>query len=687
MPDPRCQLVSYIAPAAPATRRLASGGEPFLRPEIGFTPAWFRQHLPIDFGRPWHLDPPYRREAVIAMRQLLRGRFPGTAIGGADRPDEPLDLLTGLFGACSVAAIYGVPIVYAPDNWPNCEHQYLTDEQADALEPPDLDANPHFQLILDQVDWIADREGRVEGYINWQGVLNNAQRLRGQQLFVDMLEAPERAARLFECVCQTMLDAVARLHARQRQTGVDPGFFTVSNCLVNMVSPVQYEALLLPLDRRLAEAFRSFGIHNCAWNANPYLSAYASLPNVAYIDMGLNTDLRQARELFPRARRAVMVTPMDLARKSLEEIRRDFARIARELGPCDVVLADIEAGTPDSRVLAAVQLCEELSRLSSLTRRPFRASGSGSTSSCCLPRGIVSVVQTPFDSAGGIDRASLERLVNDAILAGVDGLLAPVVASEVAWLSPAERREVVRRIAGVAAGRVPLIVGASDDSPETCRRMAELAEGLGAAAYLVAVPSGLYRQPDEIVPFFRAVAAGSRLPLIVQDFQFNGPGLSLDVIRELADSLPHLVGLKIETVPAGPKYTAVRDALGPEFFIAGGWAVTQMIEALDRGVDAMIPESSMVRVYRTIFREHSAGRRDAARNVFHRLLPILAFTNQEIATSVAFFKRLLVRKGIFASDALRMPGFSWDRYNECIAQELIEHYLALEREVWHERSC
>ena len=324
MPDGIRQLVSYIAPAAPATRRPASGDEPFLRPEIGFTPAWFRQHLPIDFGRPWHLDPQYRREAVIAMRELLRVRFPGTAIGRADRPDEPLDLLTGLFGACSVAAIYGVPIVYAPDNWPNCEHQYLTDEQVDALVPPDLDANPHFQQILDQVDWIAARQGRVEGYVNWQGVLNNAQRLRGQQLFVDMLEAPERATRLFECVCQTMLDAVARLHARQRQTGVDPRFFTVSNCLVNMVSPVQYEALLLPLDRRLAEAFPSFGIHNCAWNANPYLSAYASLPNVAYVDMGLNTDLRRARELFPRARRAVMYTPMDLARKSLEEIRQDL---------------------------------------------------------------------------------------------------------------------------------------------------------------------------------------------------------------------------------------------------------------------------------------------------------------------------------------------------------------------------
>ena len=117
------QLISYIAPGAPATRRPADGNEPAVRPEIGFTPAWYRQHLDIDFGQRWHTDPAYRRETVIAMREELRRRFPGSRIGRIDRADMPLDLLTGTYGAGTVAAIYGVPIVYAEDNWPKCEHQ------------------------------------------------------------------------------------------------------------------------------------------------------------------------------------------------------------------------------------------------------------------------------------------------------------------------------------------------------------------------------------------------------------------------------------------------------------------------------------------------------------------------------------------------------------------------------------
>ena len=55
MNSPR-QLISYIAPGAPATRRPAEGNEPFLRPEIGFTPAWYRQHLDISFGERFILE-------------------------------------------------------------------------------------------------------------------------------------------------------------------------------------------------------------------------------------------------------------------------------------------------------------------------------------------------------------------------------------------------------------------------------------------------------------------------------------------------------------------------------------------------------------------------------------------------------------------------------------------------------
>ncbi|MBN1558221.1 MAG: hypothetical protein JW951_08750, partial [Lentisphaerae bacterium] len=258
------QLVSYIAPGAPATRRPARGDEPFVRPEIGFTPAWYRDALGIDFGVRWHRDVAYRRETVAAMRAELQRRFPGEPVGGSERDDGPLDLLTGVFGATAVARIFGLEPLYAEDNWPNVEHRYLSREAMAALPRPDLGANPFFAELMRQIEAIEGIEEGIEGFVNWQGVLNNAQRLRGQDLFIDMFEAPEACQHLFGTICDTMIEAIRRVQARQRETGVDYRFATVSNCTVNMVSPGQYREFLLPYDRRIANAFDTLGIHNCA---------------------------------------------------------------------------------------------------------------------------------------------------------------------------------------------------------------------------------------------------------------------------------------------------------------------------------------------------------------------------------------------------------------------------------------
>jgi dihydrodipicolinate synthase/N-acetylneuraminate lyase len=298
-----------------------------------------------------------------------------------------------------------------------------------------------------------------------------------------------------------------------------------------------------------------------------------------------------------------------------------------------------------------------------------------------LKKGVVPVLQTPFNKDHSIDFPSLERLIEDAITAGATAFLAPAVASEVEYLSSKERQLLVGFIAKTIRGRVPFIAGASAESANHCHQFAEQAVEAGADACLIAIPERLYGSTEDISPFLLRAVTDIPLPLIVQDLQWNGPGLSLNGILRLRQALPTLIGLKIETVPSGPKYTAVRQELGESFYIAGGWAVPQMIEALDRGVDAMMPQASMLRLDVAVLQLHAGGQRYQALELFRKLLPILSFANQEITTSIAFFKALLVRRGIFAGETIRRPGFHWDIWNRRIAEELIDLYLTLEREV------
>jgi hypothetical protein len=356
------RLRYYIAPAAPPTRAPADGDEPFLRPEVGFNPSWFVRNVEgVDFSSRWHEDPAYRLECLEKMRAEIRRRFPGRSIGGVDEEGEPPDLLTGVYGGALVPALFGASVRFFPDKWPAPEGTPLSDAEADALEPADVENLPLFERLSEQLDRIERLTGSVRGFLNWQGVLNTAFRLRGEAIFLDLLEAPDRARHVFECVARTMIDGIRALHARQRRSGVDYRFATVSNCTVNMVGPDHYREFLLPRDLEIRRCFEGFGVHNCAWSVDLYLDAYAEIPDLGYIDMGITSDLARARTLFPDARRNVLYTSMDLADKSEEEIRRDFERIARDLAPCDVGLPDLECDVPDERILLAMDLCRRWS--------------------------------------------------------------------------------------------------------------------------------------------------------------------------------------------------------------------------------------------------------------------------------------------------------------------------------------
>ena len=58
----------------------------------------------------------------------------------------------------------------------------------------------------------------------------------------------------------------------------------------------------------------------------------------------------------------------------------------------------------------------------------------------------------------------------------------------------------------------------------------------------------------------------------------------LSTIVDLADQVPEFTAIKVETVPAGPKYCAVAEHTGGRLHLSGGWAAMQMLDGLARGL-------------------------------------------------------------------------------------------------------
>lgn len=295
--------------------------------------------------------------------------------------------------------------------------------------------------------------------------------------------------------------------------------------------------------------------------------------------------------------------------------------------------------------------------------------------------GIISIVNTPFDENGQIDVASLERGVEDRILAGVAGLIVPAVASEVDKLTTNERKLVIRSVAERTAGRLPVLGGASASSLEEVVAMTKFVVECGCVGVLVQPPDAVVHDEVALRAYFQVIVArtGVRL-LMVQDLDWKGPGIPVDTIRALFEAIEAFRCLKIEVVPAGPKYSAILQATGGRLNVAGGWASTQLIEALDRGVHCFMP-SAHHWIFVEILRRYNVGRRHDAKTLFERLLPVLAFTSQHIDISNQFQKLLAVRQGIFRTARLRSPRVTFDEYHWRIAGELLDLAVALHAEV------
>lgn len=292
-------------------------------------------------------------------------------------------------------------------------------------------------------------------------------------------------------------------------------------------------------------------------------------------------------------------------------------------------------------------------------------------------RGIITVLNTPFTDDDQLDEPGLRAHVRRAMRAGVVGVLVPAMAGEVGKLTEAERRRMVEVVLEEAAGRVAVIGGASSNDPSARVRLARELCDLGCDGVLVSIA---YESDARYEAEVRAIDALRPGFLMLQDWDFSGYGVPVATVARLFREVESFRCLKIEVVPAGRKYTEVLDATEGRLHVSGGWAVMQMLEALDRGVHAFMP-TGLHEVYTAIYRSYASGDRDQARRIFHRVLPILAFSNQHLDISIHFFKRLLHAEGIYATPRVREPILPFDAHHEACARELIDHAIEVTRAV------
>jgi len=288
--------------------------------------------------------------------------------------------------------------------------------------------------------------------------------------------------------------------------------------------------------------------------------------------------------------------------------------------------------------------------------------------------GIVTVLNTPFKTDDSIDFDALKHNVLEAMKAGVSGFLVPAMASEVYKLSEDERVQMVETVLKTVNGKLPIIAGAGETDLEKSKRIISRYLELGCKNILFQIP---FENENQFRNHFQELAALGPEMIMLQDWDATGYGLPDELICELFESVEAFRCLKIETVPAGVKYSRIMELTENRLNVSGGWAVTQMIEGLKRGVHVFMP-TGMHWIYPEIYRLWTSGQMWEANFLFQQILPVLAFSNQHLDISIHFFKRLLYRQGIYPTANVRQLIQPFDEVHEEIANQLIDKIIDIE---------
>jgi len=292
--------------------------------------------------------------------------------------------------------------------------------------------------------------------------------------------------------------------------------------------------------------------------------------------------------------------------------------------------------------------------------------------------GVYSVLPTPFTAGDEVDHDSLRRVVDLYLSAGINGVTALGVTSEVGRLSDRERDAVLDTILTRVAGRVPVVAGTTAEGTKLCLDRSRAARSAGAAAVMVSPPRMPKIHSDGVAKHFVALADAVDLPIVVQDYPpISGYAMEPDLLVRIAREVPSARTIKLEDAPTPFKTARILErAGGLPLQIFGGLGGLYLLEELSAGATGAMTGFAYPEILVEIVGHFRAGRREEAAEAFYRTVALMRFEFQE-GIGMAIRKEMLRRRGAIAHPAVRPPAAGLD----ASTREALDRLLA-----WVERT-
>lgn len=260
-----------------------------------------------------------------------------------------------------------------------------------------------------------------------------------------------------------------------------------------------------------------------------------------------------------------------------------------------------------------------------LARPPGVPAPPGSTERSRRFSGIFTPNIVIYDDRDRINYKEMERYISWLIDAGIHGLYPNGSTGEFVRLSAEERREVVRLIAEVNQGRVPILAGASEANVRDVLQMAGYYADLGADAISLVPPYYYKISERSLYEYFAEIARHSPLDILLYNIPQFTQELPLNIMEELL-AFDRIFGTK-DSARDLPRITNTMYRLRkhrPDYVVLNGCEEILLPSIIMGANGGTIATSGIIpEIIVELYQRSVAGDIDRARELQYRILPLI----------------------------------------------------------------
>ncbi|PLX89646.1 MAG: dihydrodipicolinate synthase family protein [Desulfuromonas sp.] len=269
--------------------------------------------------------------------------------------------------------------------------------------------------------------------------------------------------------------------------------------------------------------------------------------------------------------------------------------------------------------------------------------------------GVFPILVTPFMEDGQLDLESFDRLIRFMVELGVDGVTILGVLGESNRVTDRERERAVKAAVAAAGAKLPIVVGTSHRGTLATRELSQMAEELGAAAVMVTPSQEPGHNEERIYQYYRQVAEGMSLPIVVQDHPASTQvQMSVPLLLRLVEEVPQVACFKQESVPTPPKTRLLIEGMTQRKvpILTGLGALYGLFDLLS-GSSGFMTGFAFPEVLMGMVKAMRGQQPEQVAAIYQRFLPLIVFEQQP---GIAVRKEIFRLRGVITSSAVRHPG-------------------------------